>query len=87
MPSRAGTRSEPGRDRESEIKRAEGAISIGVIENRLDAHAAPSGVLFVTGGMEPAMTELSGRAIPRIPLKLEERGSLLTESAAANSEN
>lgn len=87
MPSKEGTRLEPGRDSESERKRAEGAWSEGVIEKRLDAHAAPSAALFVTGGMVSAMTELRGRAIPRIPSKLEDSGSLLTESAAAANEN
>lgn len=58
---------------------------MGVIEKRLDAHAAPSGVLLVTGGMVSAMMELSGRARPRMPLKLGERFSPVTLVAAADA--
>jgi len=58
---------------------------VGVIEKRLDAHAAPSGVLLVTGGIVSAMMELSGRARPRIPLKLGERFSPVTLVAAADA--
>ena len=52
-------------------------------EKRLDAQAAPSGLLFVTGGMSNAIMEFKGRANPRIPLKLGARSSLSTSSAAA----
>lgn len=53
-----------------------GAFSTGVILNKLLAHAAPSGSLVVTGGRFWAITLLSGRARPRRPWKLRERGSL-----------
>lgn len=68
IPSRDGTVEEPGRSRDRERKRAAGAEETGVIENRLDAQAAPSGALVVTGGMSSAMMELRGRARPRMPL-------------------
>jgi len=58
---------------------------VGVIEKRLDAHAAPSGVLLVTGGIVSAIMELSGRARPRMPLKLGERFSPVTLVAAADA--
>jgi len=54
-----------------------------VIEKRFEAHAAPSALLFVTGGMVMAIIELRGRAIPRIPLNFGLRGSFSTLSAAA----
>lgn len=53
------------------------------MEKRFDAHAAPSGSLFVTGGMSWAMMLLRGRARPRMPLKLGARGSASTSLAAA----
>lgn len=83
MPNNAGTRFEPGRERERERKREEAADEVGVMEKRFDAHAAPSGELSVTGGMRDAMTLFKGRARPRRPLKVEERGSLVTDVAAA----
>lgn len=85
MPNNAGTRFEPGRERERERKREEAADVVGVIEKRLDAHAAPSGELPVTGGMREAMTLFNGRARPRRPLKVEERGSFVTDAAAASA--
>jgi hypothetical protein len=54
-----------------------------VREKRLDAQAAPSGLLFVTGGISNAIMEFRGRANPRIPLKLGARSSLPTSTAAA----
>ena len=56
---------------------------MGVIEKRFEAHAAPSGLLFVTGGMVVAMIELRGKAMPRIPLNFGPRGSCWTSLAAA----
>lgn len=58
-------------------------MDIGVREKRLDAQAAPSGLLFVTGGISDAIMEFRGRANPRIPLKLGARLSFSTSSAAA----
>lgn len=49
MPRREGTRSEPGLSRERERKCAAGAADTGVREKRLEAHAAPSGALPLTG--------------------------------------
>ena len=57
------------------------------MEKRLDAQAAPSGVLFVTGGISDAMTEFRGRAKPRIPLKLVASSSFSTSLAAAKHKN
>jgi hypothetical protein len=50
---------------------------------RLEEQEAPSGLLFVTGGMIWEMTELRGSARPRIPLKSGLRASELTIVAAA----
>lgn len=58
-------------------------MDVGVIEKRLEAHAAPSGVLFVTGGIVDAIIELRGRARPRMPLKSGARVSSDTLVAAA----
>ena len=83
MPRTAGIVFEPGRERARERKRDEGAVDIGVREKRLDAQAAPSGLLFVTGGISEAIMEFRGRANPRIPLKLGARSSFSTIFAAA----
>ena len=83
MPNKDGTLSEPGRDKESERKRAAGAWLTGVMEKRLDAQAAPSGSFVVTGGIDSAMMEFSGRAKPKIPLKFGSSGSFCTSVAAA----
>ena len=83
MPKRDGTWSEPGLDKESERKGETGAKSDGVMEKRLDAQAAPSASFVVTGGREVAMMEFSGRASPKIPLKLVVRGSFSTSVTAA----
>ena len=83
MPRRAGIVSEPGRERVRERKRDDGAVDIGVREKRLDAQAAPSGLLFVTGGISDAIMEFRGGASPRTPLKLGARSSFSTISAAA----
>ena len=53
------------------------------MENRFEATTAPSGTLEVVGGICCEMTEFSGRASPRIPLKSEARGSESTDVAAA----
>ena len=45
------------------------------MENRLEAQAVPSRLLFGTGGTSSAMIELRGSAIPRIPLKLGDSSS------------
>jgi hypothetical protein len=58
-------------------------VDIGVREKRLDAQAASSGSLFVTGGISDAIMEFRGRANLRIPLKLGARSSFSTSSAAA----
>src|SRR5258708_2977395 len=68
--------SEPGRERESERNLAPGAVESGVIVNRLDANAAPSGLLPVDGGMLRAIMGLRGSARPRTPTNLDSRGSL-----------
>ena len=83
MPRTAGIVFEPGRERARERKRDDGAVDIGVREKRLDAQTAPSGLLFVTGGISVAMMEFRGRANPSIPLKLGARSSFSTTSAAA----
>ena len=59
------------------------ACDVGVMENRLDAHAAPSGALDVTGGTFWAMMLFNGSARPRIPLKSGASGSSSTSDAAA----
>jgi len=83
IPKTAGILSEPGRERARERNRDDGAVEMGVREKRLDAQAAPSGLLFVTGGISDAMMELRGRARPRIPLKLGAKASFSTLLAAA----
>jgi hypothetical protein len=83
MPRRDGSRSEPGRSRTKEKKCAEGAWETGVMPKRFDEKEAPSGLLFVTGGMICEIMELRGRARPRIPSKSLFRGSPLTVVAAA----
>lgn len=83
MPSSAGNRSDPGRERTNERKCAEGASETGVRPKRLEENEAPSGRLLVTGGIACAMIELRGRARPKMPLKLYERGSASTDAAAA----
>jgi hypothetical protein len=75
MPSNDGILFEPGRSREMERKRAAGASEAGVIPNRFEGKAAPSGVFPITGGICWAMMELRGRARPRTPLKEDDRGS------------
>lgn len=83
IPRTAGIVSEPGRERARERKRDDGAVDTGVREKRLDAQAAPSGLLFVTGGISDAIMEFRGRAKPRTPLKLGARSSFSTSFAAA----
>jgi len=86
IPRVEGTASDPGRARERERKREEGAEADGVMEKRLEAKTAPSGALEVTGGISSAMTELSGGARPRMPLKPEESGSLVMLLAGAGGD-
>ncbi len=74
---------EPGRSRLKDRKRDSGVEELGVMVNRLEANMAPSGALFVVGCICSSMTELSGKAKPRTPLKSPERGSSLTVEAAA----
>ncbi len=83
MPSSESTASEPGRERDKERNRAAGACDVGVMENKLYAHAAPSGALDVTGGISWAMMLFNGSARPRMPLKSGARGSSSTSEAAA----
>lgn len=83
IPRTAGIVSEPGRERARERKRDDGAVDIGVREKRLDAQAAPSGLLFVTGGISNAIREFRGGAKPRTPLKLGASSSFSISSAAA----
>jgi hypothetical protein len=78
-----GTVEEPGRASESERKGAAGAEVAGVMEKRFEAQTAPSGASDVPGGMRSAIIELSGRARPRSPLNVEERGSLVMLFPAA----
>lgn len=78
IPKRAGVWLDPGRESESEKKRAAGAEEAGVMPKRLEAKAAPSGVLFVPGVISRAILELRGKARPRMPSKLEARGSEAT---------
>lgn len=61
----------------------EGAVEAGVMENRFEENDAPSGLLFVVGGIVCSMIELRGRARPRIPSKSKLRGSLDTVLTAA----
>jgi hypothetical protein len=61
----------------------EGAVEAGVMENRFEENDAPSGLSFVAGGIVCSMTELRGRARPRIPSKSELSGSSDTVLAAA----
>ena len=86
MPSTDGTRSDPGRSRAREKKRAPGAVLSGDMLKRLDDKEAPSGTSLVAVGSWRAMREFPGRARPITPLKLEERGSLLTLAAATKQE-
>lgn len=53
------------------------------MEKRLDAQAAPSGLLLVTGGISYAMMEFRGSARPRMPLKSGARASFWTLFTAA----
>lgn len=80
MPRTDGTPSDPGRERARDRKGDNGAV---VMENRLEAQAGPTEVLFVAGVRVAAMIELTGSAKPRIPLKLGANGSVLTSVTAA----
>jgi len=83
MPSKEGMSVKPGRSSEIERKREEGPVEAGVIPNRFEGNAAPSGLLPVTGGISCAIMEFRGRARPRTPSNDSDRGSAWTTSAAA----
>ena len=83
MPRSDGMALDPGRARESERKRDEGAEIAGEMPKRLDANGAPSRPFPVTGVICCAMTELRGRARPRMPLNSCSRGSESTLVAEA----
>jgi hypothetical protein len=78
MLSRAGIAFDPGRDKDREIKGEEGAVEDGVMLNRLDAKAAPSASPETLAGTSVEMTELRGRAKPRIPSKSDDNVSEAT---------
>jgi hypothetical protein len=75
------------RSKEMEIKGAAGASEAGVILNRFEGKAAPSGAFPITGGICWAMMELRGGARPRIQTKEGDRDSDRTTSAAAVGES
>lgn len=83
IPRSDGIASEPGRAKVREKNGCEGAVEAGVMENRFEENDAPSGLLFVVGGIVCSMIELRGRARPRIPSKSKLRGSLDTVLTAA----
>ena len=58
MPNTDGTRSEPGRSRAREKKRAPGAVPRGVMLKRLEDKVAPSGTSLVAEGIWWDITEL-----------------------------
>jgi len=76
---------DPGRERESEKKRDDGAEPAGVMLKRLEENGAPSRLFLVTGVIVCAMRELTGRARPRMPLNPCSRGSESTLVAAAKA--
>jgi hypothetical protein len=83
MPSCDGTAVDPGRERESEKKRDEGAEPAGVMPKRLEENGAPSRPFPVVGIISSAIRELAGRARPKMPLNPCSRGSESTLVAAA----
>jgi hypothetical protein len=83
MPSSDGTALDPGREREREKKRDEGAKLAGVMPRSFEENGAPSRLLPFTGVMECAMRESRGSARPRTPLNSYSRGSESTLVAAA----
>jgi hypothetical protein len=87
MPNSDGTALDPGRAREIEKKRDEGAEEAGVMPKRLEENGAPSRPFPVTGVMACAMREFRGRARPRMPLNSCSRGSESTLIAAAVRED
>jgi hypothetical protein len=78
---------DPGRERESEKKRDEGADEAGDMPKRLEENGAPSRASPTTGVMAWAMREFKGRARPRMPLNSYSRGSESTLVAAAVRED
>lgn len=83
MPSCDGMVLDPGRDRENEKKRDEGADLTTVVSNKLEVNEAPSRPPPDTLGMVCAIREFEGRARPRMPLNSCSRGSDSTLVAAA----
>src|SRR5882757_9999735 len=84
MPRRDGLSSDPGRPKVREKNGCEGDEEAGVMEKRFEEKDAPSGLLsFIPGGIRCSMTELMGRARPRMPSKSTLKGSSLTVLAAA----
>jgi hypothetical protein len=83
IPRSDGIASEPGRAKVREKNGCDGAVEAGVMEKRFEENGAPSGLLFSAGGIDCSMTELRGRARPRMPVKSELRGSSDTVLAAA----
>lgn len=74
---------DPGRSRESEKNREEGASAEGVMLNKLEEKAAPSATSDEPDGIWEEMYEFRGRASPRIPLNEDDSGSSLTVVAEA----
>ena len=85
MLSKAGMAFDPGRERDREIKGEDGAVEDGVMLNRLEANAAPSASPEMLVGTSAEMTELRGRAKPRIPSKFDDSVSDATWFAAAKA--
>lgn len=83
MPSCDGMALDPGRDRESEKKRDEGADSTVVVSNKLEVNEAPSLPFPDAGVTDCAIREFEGSARPRMPLNSCSRGSDSTLVAAA----
>jgi hypothetical protein len=80
MPSIDGTSLDPGREREREKKRDEGAI---VMSKILEETGAPSRPSLSTVVIVFAMTEFTGRARPRMPSNSCSSASVTTFVAAA----
>lgn len=76
MLSTEGTAVDLGRSKVTERKRAYDADGVDVIEEKLDAPAAPSEAFKVAGRMSTTIVELRGSTRPRTPLNSGDRGSL-----------
>lgn len=83
MPRSEGEEEDPERARNREMKREERAGVVGERPKRLEARTAPSGASEVLAGSFRVMTELEGRARPRMPSNSYSRGSSSTVVAAA----